>query len=197
MRLFLALEVPEAIRESLSRFIDDLKGMPGMGQSRGGRIRWARADGMHLTLRFLGETDRALAGSIMTHLNVTTAGKFSRMTLGVEGVGRFPQRGRPRVLWAGVVENEDREKAGRLEHLQAVVEEACSEGGFPREERPFRPHITLARLGEGRPPAGLDQVLSDAGSKEFGRFKAESLTLFQSILSPQGAEYRSMETVAL
>ena len=197
MRLFLAIELPIPLRESLSRFIDTVKGAPGMGDREAGRARWARADGMHLTLKFLGETDRTHAGSIVAHLSERTTGMFSGMTLRVGGVGKFPARGRPRVLWVGVAEESGPENPGRLARLHAIVEEGCAEGGFPREERPFHPHITLARLADGPPPEGLDRILSDYRSAEFGRFTAESLTLFQSILSPKGAEYRSMEAVDL
>lgn len=197
MRLFLALEVPGPIRESLTLFIDEAKRAPKLGDRSAAQMRWARPDGMHLTLRFLGETDLAHAGRIVGHLNKNTRGRFPRMSLRVAGISRFPEHGRPRVLWAGVTQEDGPKTDGRLEDLHAVVEEACAEEGFPPEGRNFHPHITVARLSEGQPPEGLGRFLADVGSTEFGHFEAESLTLFQSILSPQGAAYRAMETVAL
>jgi 2'-5' RNA ligase len=106
----------------------------------------------------------------------------------VEGVGVFPDKGRPRVVWTGL-----REVNGSLQDLQQRVEGAAKEAGFPAEGRPFKPHLTLARMGEGRPASDLPLILARHSLDVLGSIRVSTVCLFQSILRPSGAEYRLIE----
>lgn len=184
MRLFVAIDLPREVREALARLAAELRPeLPG--------LRWARPEGIHLTLRFLGEAGPDAARKVTDALLAGIAGRFRPMAIEVRGAGLFPERGRPRVLWAGVSTD------GPLAPLRDAVESICVAAGFPPESRPFRPHLTLARCGEGKPQAGLAGVTARLAERLFGRFEAESIVLFESLLAPGGARYRPLATVAL
>jgi len=182
MRLFIAVDLPPTVRDALRRQEDDLRReLPG--------LRWVRPEAIHLTLRFLGEVDETARPPLSAALAAALPGSQPAFRVGVGGLGTFPSRGRPQVIWVGLVEME----AGTLTRLQARVEAAVQEAGFPPEERPFRPHLTIARAGGQRPPAGLVERL--AGRERPGplSFEVSSVCLFRSILRPEGAEYRRLE----
>jgi RNA 2',3'-cyclic 3'-phosphodiesterase len=127
MRLFVALPLPAGVVATLERI---QQGVPG--------ARWAPAENMHLTLRFIGDADGALFEDLVEALADVTMPAFALETT---GVGHFETRRLPSMLWAGI------RPSPALRHLQAKVERACLIAGLPRETRKFAPHITLARLG--------------------------------------------------
>jgi len=182
MRLFLALEVPQEIREALGRFQRELA-----GQLRG--WRFARSEGFHLTLRFLGEVQEA----DLTRQNEiwrSVAAKGVPVRVVFRGLGVFPDERSPRVLWVGAVEEPP---AGRLRSLAEQFEQAAVRLGFDPENRPFRPHLTLARAsGGGRPT--LPEIQP---GREFGSALFQEVVLFRSILSPAGASYRPLASFPL
>lgn len=176
MRTFIAIDLEDDLKESLSRFIETL---PGSGQS----VRWVGRGSMHLTLKFLGEVTPELVTKIATALE-NTARKCRSFTLKLKGTGSFPPGKRnPRVLWIGIQEEP------LLLSLQDEVERALEKLGFPREKRPFHAHLTLGRV---KSPGGLHELLSEfsnARLKEFGHMMVTKVTFFQSTLKPTGAEY--------
>lgn len=132
-RTFLALELPEVVKRALRRKIDHLgRVMPG--------VRWADPDGLHLTLAFLGELDdERLAAATQSASEVAAA--HAPFTLRLAGLGTFGSARSPRVIWVGV----EGEKASLLK-VQSALADDLEARGFPREERAFSPHLTLARL---------------------------------------------------
>ena len=156
MRLFVALDFPEAVRESLRELIARLKPL-----SRA--ARWVRPEGMHVTLKFIGETDSQKVVSLRVALGAIHSPQPVEMHF--RGLGFFPNERKPRVLWCGV------ESSSNLAELAAAVERALVPLGFPPEGRDFMPHLTLARfpspqgaaegnvshaLGNGRIPVSPD-----------------------------------------
>jgi 2'-5' RNA ligase len=184
VRLFVAAEIPPEIRQALAELMDALKReIPGP--------RWVRPEGIHLTLRFLGEVAEAELPRLAGELAVHVPGSGSPFEVRVEGMGVFPETGRPRVLWVGLVQ-----PGGELEKLQSVVEralEATALAGVKPEGRPFRPHLTMARFGEGRPDPALAAALATRRDRTWGRFTVSSICLFQSLLGPGGATYRKLK----
>lgn len=178
MRAFVAIDLPESIRAVLRR-------RQAAFRSASPEARWARPEGIHLTLKFLGEISEAKLREVCDGLR--HLGPFETFTIGLRGFGFFPDARRPRVFWAGV------EAPARLSRLAERVEEAMQKVGFDREERAFRPHLTLARFKEPRAQPALQALLDQPGEEELGKFEASEFFLFESKLSPQGAEYRKVE----
>ena len=133
MRLFVALDLPWSLRETLTGLCGGLAGAD-----------WVAPDNLHLTLRFIGETRSDRAEEIDLAL-ATLRGR--RFELGLAGVGLFEDRSRPTTLWAGVVRNE------RLDHLQAKIDTALRRAGVAAGRRRYQPHVTLARVDGVAEPA--------------------------------------------
>lgn len=176
MRLFVALNLPSPVREALWSATSPLRelGLP---------VNWVRGDGIHLTLKFLGEVADDREAEITAALERAAAGART-LPLALGGFGVFPDFGRPRVVWAGIAPEPG------LEILQHRVEQEFAPLGFPTEARPFRPHVTLGRAKrEARPRdfAGLESALAQL---EFAQTAVVSaLDLMQSTLQSGGAVY--------
>jgi len=180
MRAFIAIDLPENIRHSLAQKIDNFRHTLGKDSS----IRWNRPEGIHLTLKFLGEITEPQIGQITGALS--TLEPFERFSIDVKGFGFFPNPARPRVFWAGVVAPPDLAQwAGRIENKMEEL-------GFPREHRDYNPHLTLARFKNPRPPPTLRALVEQERDTFFGRFEASEFFLFENKLSPQGPQYRKV-----
>jgi len=179
MRLFVAITPPEQIRGHLVCAIQQLKPL-----SRA--PRWVRPEGLHLTLKFLGEVQTAQLDAIVASLRQVRAAH--PIEIQFRGVGTFPKHDRPRVLWAGVAESTE------LAALAASIESKMLALDFAREDRAFSPHITLARIQSREKMDNLARAAAAFASYDFGTMHAREFHLFQSTLKPTGAEYASLET---
>lgn len=177
IRTFLAIDPPEAVIRKIAAIQDALK------KSIHGSISWVRPQGIHLTLKFFGDIVRedigAISGVVAGH-----AGNARAMKLDIQGLGVFPNSRRPRVLWIGVGG-----ETAKLIGLQQAIDGGLEACGFKREERPFRAHLTLARIKSPQGLAGIDGMLAEKGHEAAGSFDAKGLTLFKSDLTPRGAIY--------
>ena len=169
IRLFVALALPEDVRFRLEMLQG---GIPG--------ARWQSAAQMHLTLRFIGEVDGPAFREVMDALAGIEAEGF---TLALEGVGHFPQRGRARILWAGVAPNP------ALMRLQARTEAVIAGLGHAPDGRNYAPHVTLARFASRVPRHRLQEFVSYHGPFSSGPFPVRSFELFSSHLGAGGAHY--------
>lgn len=143
-------------------------------------MRWVKPGNMHLTLRFLGATPPAKVAALATTLGAVAAGQ-APLKMALDGLGGFPSRRRPQVLWVGLGGDRD-----GLTALQGAVEGAVGALGWPAEERAFRPHVTLGRVrGKQRPPAAAWQPEVPPLS-----FELDAVELVESRLQPSGAVYR-------
>ena len=179
MRAFIAIDLPVAIRAALREKQQAF-------QAACPDASWTRPEGIHLTLKFLGEISEAQVKQVSDALSALE--RFEAFEIGVEGFGFFPDARRPRVFWAGL------QAPPALPELAARVETALESLGFPREQRPFTPHLTLARFKIPRSQAALQGLLErEVGAVRepplLGRFAVSEFFLFESKLSPHGAEY--------
>ncbi len=174
MRAFIAIDLPEPIHAALSQH-------QAAFRAACPDARWTRPEGIHLTLKFLGEISDAQVKQVSEAL--AALGSFPAFSVQVKGFGFFPDARRPRVFWVGL------EAPSALAELADRVEVAMERIGFPREQRSFTPHLTLARFKVPRPQPAL-QGLLPREAPDLGRFEVSEFFLFESKLSPHGAEYR-------
>ena len=182
IRTFIAVELPADVRAALSDLIDR---MAARWPERG--VRWVKGDNMHLTLRFLGDTDEALVADLDAGLDRIAAGAVP-FELRLDGAGCFPNPRRPRVIWAGLDDPED-----RLLPLQKQVEQLARACGWEKEKRAFKPHLTLGRVRE-RTSLPEGDWLATPGQLAF---RVEKVQLIESQLKPTGAEYAALHTARL
>ncbi len=177
LRVFCAIELPAEVRARAVEHIARLRSVvPEV------RASWERTEKLHITLKFLGEIaqDRAEALSGVASSATRNTPPF---ILALSGAGAFPPRGNPRILWLGIDDS-----SGALARLQSRLEEECESAGFAREERPFHPHLTLARV---RAPQGARRLASVHQETGFAamEFAVTSLVVMRSELGAGGSSY--------
>lgn len=179
MRTFIAINLNQELKETLSQLIEELKRLDPARKS----VRWVNQQAMHLTLKFLGEIDESKAEEIKKVLE-QISNKSRTFTMRISGTGYFPpDKRKPRVLWLGIEEEES------LKDLQSRLEEEMENLGFPKENREFHPHLTLGRV---KIPSNLREImlhLEQFESRKFGEMEVRKITFFKSVLKPAGAEY--------
>ena len=171
MRLFVALPVPDAVREEL---LDPMEGVAG--------VRWQDADNLHITLRFIGDVSRHQADDLACALADVASRDFA---VALQGVGHFETKGRPTAIFARVA------PSPALADLQQRVENACNRAGFAGETRKFIPHVTLGRLN--RSSADIREWLVRHTALALGPWQAEGFALYESLLVPGGSIYSKIE----
>jgi 2'-5' RNA ligase len=184
LRAFIAIPLPQPVIELAADLQSRL-------QTGGLNLRWVRLQGMHLTLKFLGDIPESQVDDLSSAMQRSGCG-FGAVNLSVQGLGIFPGIQRPRVLWLGV--GGETVRLGRLHgRLDAELEQI----GIAREKRPFRAHLTLARV-KGRINARLllDSMQIE-GHYTARAFQARQLVLYQSDLTPRGAVYTARAEVNL
>ena len=181
MRAFIAIDLPEAIHAALNAAQERFRGASP-------DARWTRPEGIHLTLKFLGQITDAQLKQVVEALEPIAS--FQPFPVEVNGFGFFPRTERPRVFWAGVV------APPALRELAARVEDAMEKVGLAREDRSFAPHLTLARFPVPRRQPALEAAIARQDATSLGRFDAAQFFLFESILSPHGAQYRKVRRFA-
>jgi RNA 2',3'-cyclic 3'-phosphodiesterase len=189
MRLFVALDVDDAIRDRIAGYMDGVRGFAP-------DARWVRAESLHLTLKFIGEKSEDEMESIKRALQSISA---EQIDMKIRGYGFFPGPRMPRVFWIGI------EAGAALTSLAAIVDEKLAALGMPKEEHAFSPHLTLARGGGGsgsprkqkgdRANCGfqeLQEKLTALPAPEFGAMTAREFFLYQSQPSPGGSKYTKL-----
>jgi len=176
MRAFIAIELPDEIKQGIARVQDQLK---RSGASAG----WTRPEGIQLTLKFLGEVPDAKAQEIMAALTGAVKGSGT-LNLEIAGAGAFPNVKMPRVLWIGVVGDIE-----KLTVLQALIEDVMEKAGFEREMRKFSPHLTLARIKFPKPRENWQHVVEGIKDVKLGGFETGHVSLMKSELKRGGAVY--------
>jgi RNA 2',3'-cyclic 3'-phosphodiesterase len=177
LRAFIAIELPPDIRQALAREQARIR-------AASTDARWTRPAGIHLTLKFLGYISDQQEAQVKDGLR--RLGGFEAFTVRVQGFGFFPTAKRPRVFWAGLA------APPGLARLAAQIEGAMEHLGFPPEDRPFKPHLTLARFKTPRPQPKLEVIMAADGNLSLGAFEVSEFFLWESRLSPSGSEYRKI-----
>lgn len=184
MRLFVAVEIPEGLKEAVAALQARIRSAAVVA-------KWSRPQGLHLTLKFLGEVRESRVPEILQAL-APALSEREWFRLGFEGLGAFPNPAAARVVWLG-----SGGEVGKLVALQAAVDQAMAGLGFARDDRPYTPHLTIGRIRQIRK--------RDAWLREFEGFKnhrlpgfdVTSISLMESELEPAGAVYRELGRVAL
>lgn len=187
VRTFIAIELEDHILRQLGDLQDRLKqDIPPK------LVRWVRPEGIHLTLKFLGEVPAPEIEAIAEALQGACA-PHPALTCTVGGLGCFPNARRPRVVWVGVEEPD-----GTLVSLARAVERTMEPLGFPAERRAFHPHLTLGRV-KGRDPAALDALggYISRAAVSVGEMEARAVHLMRSELLPGGAVYSALAVAPL
>jgi len=177
--LFVALEIPFAVRENLAALLESLRAVSS-------QTRWVRPENLHVTLKFMGEvpeTKLAATRSVLAGVR-----SDQPVTVDFRGLGFFPNEKRPRVFWAGI------EASPNLKTLAADIESVVEKLGIPREQRPFSPHLTLARFEPPGLPEKLRSAIQENAAREFGSLRTNQYHLIESKLKPSGAEYTTLES---
>jgi 2'-5' RNA ligase len=177
IRSFLALDPPEEILREVGEVQNRLKKLIQ------GDVRWVRPEAIHLTLKFFGDIPECDVANISAVAGKAAA-EVGPFDLAIGGAGVFPDPHRPRIIWLGM-----NGEVARLVTFQQGTEQSLQEIGFPRGERPFRPHLTLGRIKTPKGLIGLTGVLEKGETYMAGRFTASGLGLFKSDLTPRGASY--------
>lgn len=184
VRTFIANELSEDLREALGLLQDRLR-----SQMPRGSVRWVRPDGIHLTLKFLGDTPVEQVDQVKAALAeaATKAGPF-RIT--VRGLGCFPNTRRPRVIWVGL-----EEPTGALQRLRDAVEARVAPVGFPTEQRSFSPHLTLGRVQRGASSSEVREIgqrVAASTTGLVGEMEVFTVSFIKSDLKPSGAVYTTL-----
>ena len=189
MRTFIAADIPDEARESLALALSQVQGM----EMR--ELRWVQPQGIHLTLKFLGEIGEDSVGPVLEAMGRTCEGE-STFPLSTGGLGCFPSRKSPQVVWLGL--EGEMETLGQL---QGKLDEEVHRGaGLPLETRPFRPHLTLGRVRRGVSETERRRIWEAIDSippLDKISWQVSQLSLVHSTLLPQGAHYRTLGTATL
>ncbi|MBZ5721635.1 MAG: RNA 2',3'-cyclic phosphodiesterase [Acidobacteriia bacterium] len=194
MRIFIALDIDDSIRERIRRFVD---GVSGFALD----TRWVRPESLHMTLKFIGEKPAEAVEEIKRAL-ATIRGEA--MEIAIRGFGFFPSAKAPRVFWIGI------ESGPQLAALAEAVDDVTSRLGIAKEDHPFSPHLTLARGGGGsgaprrqdgdgpnRRFQRLQEKLAAMATPEFGTMTAREFFLYQSQLGRGGSRYTKLAAFEL
>jgi RNA 2',3'-cyclic 3'-phosphodiesterase len=176
-RLFIAIDLPEEVKDHLANICFGVQG-----------AKWVSKDQMHLTLRFLGDVSQSGYHGVSSCLSDVIA---SRFTMALKGVGFFPPRNKPKILWAGIEKNES------LMELRRFIEAPLREIGIEPEERKFAAHITLARLDLRTPLHAITEFLSMNGLLRVEPIVVEEFHLYSSVLTDRGAIHTKEATYTL
>ena len=194
MRLFVALDIDDAIREPVARFLDEIRDLAP-------DARWVRAESLHVTLKFIGEKSQDEAEKIRQVLGTVSA---ASMEMKFSGYGFFPEARAPRIFWMGIKADSE------LADLAEILDEKLATLDIPKEQHAFNPHLTLARGGRGsgsprwrkgdgsnRTFQRLQEKLAASPALEFGKMTSREFSLYQSQLSPGGSKYTKLAKFGL
>jgi RNA 2',3'-cyclic 3'-phosphodiesterase len=183
MRLFVALDLPDDVREALRELNVKLKPLCRSA-------RWVRPEGMHVTLKFIGHAivDGDAEKLAATRASLAAVRSGEPVEIRYRGVGFFPDARRPRVVWCGV------QASANLAQLAADIEHGLEPLGIPAEKHAFVPHLTLARFKSEEKIDALVRSIAESAARDFGSARETEFHLFESIPKPDGSEYKKIES---
>jgi RNA 2',3'-cyclic 3'-phosphodiesterase len=180
MRLFVALDLPDTILNTLSQLTSRLRPLA--------RVQWSPVSNLHITTKFIGDWPEERLDELKSALSAVPA--VGLIEVKVEGLGWFPNPESPRVFWAGVGDNQSIPES--LQHLARQTDQATGVLGVPLETRAFHPHLTLARIRQAVDLVPLRQAVAKLDPADFGAFTARSQFLYQTKLDPSGSVYTKL-----
>jgi 2'-5' RNA ligase len=182
IRTFIAIDLTQEIKGKIDEFIKEIRPLSP-------HIKWVSVENIHLTIKFLGniyakEHDKLYRGLEMAIEDM------NKIKLVVRGTGVFPNPRNARVFWLGV-----QGEVEKLQEMQNRVEYELEKQGFPREEKPFSPHITIARFKSRINPEKLTNIIADSQNLHFGEMDVSSVMVYRSDLFPSGPEYSLLKEI--
>lgn len=177
-RIFIAIDVSEDAKQVIAAHINLLRReFPDL------RVNWEKAEKLHLTLKFLGETEIVLLEQLKHRISLDAASVES-FCFTITGSGVFPGIRNPKVLWLGV-----QEQSGSLRKLQSLIDNSCVALGFRPEQREFKPHLTIARIRDSQMAHKLVNFHLETKFED-RMVEVREVTIYESLLSPQGSVYK-------
>ena len=183
LRLFIAIAIPETVKTAIAVVQNELRrALPGIS------VRWTPPDQFHVTLRFLGNVAPEKLPALESSIREVSA-RFPPTEMSAEHVGRFPERGLPRVIWVGI-----RDAGDRLQELQHALQEATLQFGSEPPEKRFAGHVTVGRIKDVRCPQAeaLARAMAGLVAASFGQWTTPTVELMRSELSPAGATHTTL-----
>jgi 2'-5' RNA ligase len=184
VRCFVGIALPDPVRDLMVRVQEALRRADA-------DVKWVERQNLHLSLKFLGDVDEGALASLKGTLSIEAL-RWPATALAYGGVGTFPERGAPRVVWAGC--------SGDLETLAGLagaVERSAEQVGVPREGHPFVAHLTLGRVKSGRNLRPLRSAIENQREVALGREVVKEFVLYRSTLTPRGPIYESIAAFPL
>jgi len=188
LRAFIAVEIPPEIHKAIESKTALLR-----AALDGSLVRWVPTENIHLTLKFLGDVSPANVEMLSQMLSVEVS-QHSTFVLKFGGLGAFPNPRRPRVIWIGI------QAPAELEALQHGIEATTATLGYPTEERPFSPHLTIGRVKQTAGSAGIQKIrsaLEETKVGALGTTQVSAVHLLKSDLKPSGAVYTRLFSAPL
>ncbi len=180
-RIFFAIPLSDEIKRIMETVQKSMKGMPG-------KIKWVEPEKIHLTIKFVGDTDTEKVESLYKAVDKLSLPQPFQITLSETGM--FPGPGRPRILWVGIQESQS------LQSIAKQVDDKFTIHGIKKEKRDFHPHLTVGRVkGRGLPDETVKTFLNINVPNE--TMQVDSIVCYRSDLTPQGAEYTALHTTQL
>jgi len=183
IRCFISVNLPDDVRRSMADLIAELK-------KAGPDVSWVPAGNIHLTLKFLGNTNDSLIPMIKERITKKLS-HYNAFYIKIVGVGCFPSEKRPRVLWIGI------ERSDLLNSIQKDMEAEVEELGFAPEDRPFSPHLTFGRVRSQKGIAEMLRRFTEFRTADFGLVEVKSIHIMKSDLKPTGAEHTSIAEIPI
>jgi 2'-5' RNA ligase len=194
LRLFVAIDLPEEWKQALSQLQGEMQAaLTTDAATSSVRVRWVRPEGLHLTLKFLGEVPRDRLSSIESALT-SAVPEPPGFVVTIGRTGSFSDRRAPRVVWAGIQLRDDPQQRA-LFALEERVETWLASAGFPRERRGSQPHLTLGRLPESMSPQtreAVARITNAFATPEVAPFSVKRVHLMRSHLGPGGSRYERL-----
>lgn len=189
-RLFVGVPLPEEVRERVVAIVEAAQAAVAIDPGPP-PVRWVRLDGLHLTLKFLGATPEPRVPLVASAVRAAVRG-FEPFEAAIGGAGAFPSPARPRAIWLGVPAGGE-----GLARLAAAVDEALEREGWPRDERPFRAHLTLARSDGVRAGPATAAALRNAAAGISLPWTVDRVVVYQSLMGHGPARYEALAEVPL
>ena len=183
VRTFIAVDLPREAKTQIADIIGELRPL-------GSAVRWVRPEGLHLTLKFLGEIPEEQLTTVYSAVEQGVAG-IASFSFDMAELGGFPNLSRHRVIWVGV-----RSGTESLKRLHQWIEPQLAQCGFPRDKRSFSPHLTIGRV---KTPRGLQPILDRLSTVTYRSWEipVSAVKVMRSQLKPTGAEYSALKVIDL
>ena len=187
-RIFIAIDISEQARRKVSGYLETLR-----NEFSNLRVGWEKAEKLHLTLKFLGDCDERQLDNLENAVTNSAKNFFeseiiAKFKIQISDTGVFPSKRNARVLWLGL-----KDEMGSLAKINRILETECEKAGFAKENRSFKPHLTIARLRE--PHKSMDLVEKHSENKfEPVGFEVSEIVIYESKLQPTGSNYRKLKT---